>query len=270
MRLRGVAHAHSTYSYDGCHSLREIVEFLRERGLDFVLMSEHNRTLGEAEVAACVAECDALSDERFLVVPGLECEATPDHVHVLAYNVRALIGSRQALDIVRAARRLGGFAVLAHPHYRDAFTHVDQDTVDLLHGWEVWNGKADGGWAPPPSSVERHAALRRSHGRLLPLAGADLHRLESYPGITIEVDCEGRTAAAILRGLGEGSYVVAGRGFRFSGREPLRVPPGEPFTVLGTLTRGLRRWAQRLDRRLAHRGLRAPEPLYRLARRLLK
>lgn len=47
--LKGVAHVHSTYSYDGCPSLAEIVAFLNGRGLDFVLMSEHTRGLTERD-----------------------------------------------------------------------------------------------------------------------------------------------------------------------------------------------------------------------------
>ena len=48
MNLRGIAHVHSRWSYDGCHDLEAIVAHARARRLDFVLMSEHNRTLTEA------------------------------------------------------------------------------------------------------------------------------------------------------------------------------------------------------------------------------
>ncbi|HXH82417.1 MAG TPA: hypothetical protein VNN07_05750, partial [Candidatus Tectomicrobia bacterium] len=144
MRRRGVAHVHSRYSYDGCHALADIVAFLRGRGLDFVLLSEHVRTLDDAAVRAIVAECRALSGDGFLVVPGLEYEASPDFVHVLAYGVDALAPARDVESIARAVRAAGGLAVLAHPHYRRACDHVPARAVGLLHGWEIWNGKADG------------------------------------------------------------------------------------------------------------------------------
>ena len=59
MSLRGVAHVHSTYSYDGCHRLADLAAFFRAERLDFVLMSEHNRGLTDERVAAFVAECAA-------------------------------------------------------------------------------------------------------------------------------------------------------------------------------------------------------------------
>lgn len=270
MLLRGIAHVHSRYSWDGVHPLAEIVGFLRDRGLDFALMSEHDRGLGDADVAAFVAECRALSDHRFLVVPGIEYEATPDYVHMLAYNTRALIGAKETPALARAIRAAGGLAVLAHPHWRDGYTHVPEPTLDVLHGWEVWNGKADGGRAPRAESVRRHAGLVPAHPGLLPMAGADLHRLESYPDITFAVECGERSAEGLLRGLGAGRYTVAGRGFRFAATEPVPLPGGSLAVSLGAAARRFKQWAQRLDRGLARRGLRAPAPLYRLARRLLR
>jgi hypothetical protein len=270
MRLRGVAHVHSTYSYDGCHSLADLAAFFRAEGLDFVLMSEHNRGLSDAIMAKLAAECAALSDARLLVVPGLECEATPDWVHVLGYNVSRLITAREAPAILAAIRGAGGFAALAHPHYRDASALVDPGTLAGLQGWEVWNGKADGGHAPQAKSLDVYAELRRTQPRLMPLGGADLHRLESYPGICLEVDGAERTAGAILSALSAGTYRVTGRGFAFSAGERLvgsMVPSsGSAAGILRTLKRG----AQRLDRRFARAGLRMPESVYRLMRRLLR
>jgi hypothetical protein len=269
MRLRGIAHVHSTYSYDGCHSLAELAAFFRAQGLDFVLMSEHNRGLSDTTVAAFVAECAALSDGSLLLVPGLECEATPDWVHVLGYNVRRLISAREAPAIVAAIREAGGFAALAHPHYREASGLVDGVTVAGLQGWEVWNGKADGGRAPQPGSLDVYSALRRGQPRLMPLAGADLHRLESDPGIHLEVETAERAAEAILTALAGGRYRVIGRGFAFAAADALdgSMVPGD---ASAGLLRALKRTAQRLDRRFARAGLRVPEPMYRLARRLLR
>src|SRR5574341_1542843 len=190
MRLAGVAHVHSTYSWDGPHSLPELVAFLRKQGLDFVLMSEHDRGLDKEAMRRFVRECARLSDDRFLVIPGIEYEATPDYVHILAYNTRELIPSGDAAEIARGTRRQGGLAVLAHPHWKDGFRHVTPEMLALMQGWEVWNGKADGRWAPDPGNLKRYDLNRRQGLRLLPFAGADLHRTESYPNITLQVACQ--------------------------------------------------------------------------------
>ena len=160
MKLRGMVHVHSRWSYDGCHDLHEIVGRAQARRLDFVLMSEHTRTMTDETMTAFVAECDALTRATgILVVPGIECEATPDFVHVLGYGVRSLVRDRRVGSIATAVRAAGGFPVLAHPVYRDAAACVSRGELDQLGGWEVWNGKADGPWYPGADALRRLADL---------------------------------------------------------------------------------------------------------------
>ena len=268
MILRGIAHVHSRWSYDGCHDLAEIAGFARARGLDFVLMSEHTRTLTATSMAAFVSECDALTrDTGVLVVPGIECEATPDHVHVLGYGVRTLVRGNRVGTIARAMRAADGFVVFAHPMYRDAFSTVAGDELRELHGWEIWNGKADGGSYP---SVDAIRALAELGGRLAPMAGADLHRLEAYPGIVLEVTCATREPAAILDALGRRAYRMRGGAWAHDASAPLSEPAMTPRRALATATLGVRRRAKRMHAWLARRGLRAPAPMAHAARRLLK
>lgn len=271
MILRGMAHVHSRWSYDGCHELEEIVTRATARQLDFVLMSEHNRTLTAETMAAFVAQCDALAQASgVLVVPGIECEATPDFVHVLGYGVRTLIRDRQVGAIAAGVRAAGGFAVLAHPVYRHAATHVPAAELSALGGWEIWNGKADGPWYPGSEAVRRLAALHREGTRLLPMAGSDLHRLEADAGLVLEVTCAARSADAILAALAGGAYRARGGAWTFAADEPLREPPLSVGRVAAGVALDVRRGAKRVHGWLARRGLRAPASVAVAARRLLK
>jgi hypothetical protein len=271
MILRGIAHVHSRWSYDGCHTLPEIARHARERALDFVLMSEHTRTLTAASMAAFAAECDASTAATgVLMVPGIECEAVPDHVHVLGYGVRALVTARTVGGLAAGIRAAGGFPVLAHPLYRDAFTHVRRSELSDLAGWEIWNGKADGPWYPSDGAVRHLAELRRTGATLVPMAGADLHRLEADPGIVMEVSCGGRDASEILAALARRAYRVEGRAFRFSGSDPVRAPRRSARRLVAGAALAVRRRAKSLHAWLARRGLRPPAPVAHAARRLLK
>lgn len=271
MILRGMAHVHSRWSYDGCHDLDEVVARVKSRRLDFVLMSEHNRTLTDETMAAFVAQCDALTEATgVLVVPGIECEALPDFVHVLGYGVRSLIRDRRVGVIAALIRAAGGLPVLAHPMHRDGFTHVAPSELAELAGWEVWNGKADGPWYPGTEALRRLAALQRGGARLTPMAGADLHRLEADPGIILEVTCAVRTAAGILDGLGRRAYRVRGRAWTFAAIDPVREPPLSMRRLAAAAAVDVRRGAKRVHGWLARRGLRAPASVAGAARRLLK
>jgi len=234
-------------------------------------MSEHNRTLTDETMAAFVAQCDGLTrTSGVLVVPGIECEATPDYVHVLGYGVRTLIRDRRAGAIAAAVRGAGGFPVLAHPVYRDAAAHVATPELGQLGGWEVWNGKADGPWYPSSAAVRRLIELHRGGARLVPMAGADLHRLEADPGLVLEVTSDVATADGILRALEHRAYRVVGAAWSFAAAEPLREPPLSLRRVAAAAAVDVRRGAKRVHGWLARRGLRAPALVAGAARRLLK
>jgi hypothetical protein len=269
--LRGIAHVHSRWSYDGCHDLDELAAFARERRLDFVLMSEHTRTLTTRAMAAFVEACDALTRVTgILMIPGVECEATPEHVHVLGYGVRTLVDGHDGRAIADTIRDAGGIAVLAHPAYREAWTHVDRQMLAGLDGWEVWNGKADGRWYPSGESIRRFGALRREGARLVPMAGADLHRLEADPGIVLDAACPVRDEAAVLAAVHRGAYRVRGSAWTFAASEPLREPPLSARRAAAALALTMRTRAKRAHAWLARHGLRPPSALARAARRVLQ
>jgi hypothetical protein len=233
-------------------------------------MSEHNRGLDAARVAQIVAECDALSDAEFLVVPGFECEATPDYVHILGYDLRALVRGRDAAEICHELMAANAFAVVAHPLHRGGFAHLCPEALDLADGWEIWNGKADGRWFPSVESARRLAGLRADHARLLPLGGADLHRLESYPGIELQVECGGRSAGDVIAALRRRAYRIAGPAFGFAASDDLQLPRFAMAAMLGAVLPRVKRAASRLDRWAAGRGAAMPASFYRWTRRILR
>src|SRR5262249_11601349 len=195
---------------------------------------------------------------------------TPDYVHVLAYGVRTLVRERECSRIAGAIRAASGFAVFAHPMHREAFRRVTRAALEELHGWEVWNGKADGRWDPSGEAVHYLAALRRTGGTLVPMGGADLHRLEANPDLVLEVACAARAATDILAALGRRAYRVRGGVFTFAATDPLRPPPMTARRLAAAAALDIRRGAQRVNTWLARRGLRAPAPLGAVARRLLR
>lgn len=269
MSFTGVAHVHSRVSFDGHHDLPELVAFFRRRGLRFVLMSEHTRGLGDDAMAAFVAACDALSDERCLVVPGIECEATPSAVHVLAYHVRHVIRSRQVTAIAREAVAAGGFAVLAHPGQARALTHVEPGAFAALDGVEIWNGKADGRWSPDWSVAARLRTLRVHHPRLVAVAGADLHRLESYGGLGLTVDAATLTPASLLDAFRAGRFHMTSPVLTLDAHTPRRTVVAAALDGAAYATRRARRSAQFVNRWLSAHGAPPPDALRRAARRFL-
>ena len=148
---------------------------------------------------------------------------------------------------------------LAHPHHRDASALVDAATISRLQGWEVWNGKADGGrtlggraWTstrrsgPPPSSDAAPGEPTCTAWRATP-ASASRWTAVSGPPLRYSTRPGGRDLP------GDGTVVR-----RFSARDPLAGSMLPSGGTAAELSRTVKRWGQRLDRRLSRAGLPAP------------
>jgi predicted metal-dependent phosphoesterase TrpH len=85
----GVLHIHSTYSLDGTLSLAECHQVFRNRGYDFMAVTEHGQDLDADKMKRFVDDCLALSDQNFCVVPGLELEFYREtkKTHILAIGI---------------------------------------------------------------------------------------------------------------------------------------------------------------------------------------
>ncbi|MCP9235597.1 DNA polymerase/3'-5' exonuclease PolX [Lewinella sp. JB7] len=83
--VRGVVHAHSTYS-DGIHSLREMALAARERGYEYLVMSDHSQAafyangLKPDRVREQWQEIEALNRELapFRILKSIECDILSD------------------------------------------------------------------------------------------------------------------------------------------------------------------------------------------------
>ena len=181
---RGELHLHSTHS-DGAWTPADIAERARPRGLDFMVLSDHNTTSSYAEFRALV-------DPRTLVIPGTEL--TTYNGHCLAIGVEEWIDWRTGLDgrsidaVAKDVRAAGGLFVIAHPDAMPddvctgcRWTHDGFDPA-LAHAVEIWGGLWDG----PEEENEGCVALFRrwldlGH-RLAVTAATDAHRPKDWEG----------------------------------------------------------------------------------------
>ena len=125
--IRGVVHAHSTWS-DGIHSLHQMAEASRERGYEYLVITDHSRAafyangLSAERVRQQWAEIDALNAELapFRILKGTECDILADGS--LDYDDALLAGfdlviasvhSNLNMDEAKATARL--LAAVANP-----------------------------------------------------------------------------------------------------------------------------------------------------------
>ena len=262
--LKGVIHAHSTYS-DGEYTLAELREVLLAAGCRFACMTDHAEFFDEASLRAYVAECESLSDDEFRFVAGLEydCER---RMHVLGYGVTSLAGTVDPQAVIAHVEREGGLSVIAHP--MDSMFDWIESFETLPRGIETWNTKYDGQHAPRPGTFHLLRRLQERAPEMRAYYGQDLHWKRQPRVIFNEVDCAAPTRDALLAAFAGGAY----RGLKDAHVLPSTgALPAELLASFGAVSaRYMRR--QRLFRRakkMAGRlGKRLPAPLKSRIRRI--
>ncbi len=213
---RGAFHVHSTYSYDARVALPILVSTFRQHGLHFLLLTEHDDTLDATTYARIVSECDSLSDDEFIVLPGIEIRCwrrEQEQWHIAALGVREWIKRGTIREVTASIAAAGGLAILLHPHkYSSA---ISLEELAGFHGLEIWNAKEDGRLSPQSKtlSLGRQAARMKT----IPMyCGMDLHDVDRIPDLYLEVRTAHLFSAPLLACLRNGDFRLQANGFRFS------------------------------------------------------
>lgn len=202
MNYRGILHAHSTYSYDGKLSLAELKSLLQAEGVQFACMSEHTDELSAEAAAAFVAECRALSDERFIFVPGFEVPY--QKAHILQFGCTTFFGQTADGALLKAWSAAAALTVLAHPVRNDFL--LDEVMSEAVDGIEIWNQQYEGKHVPRMASVQLLRNLRSSQPALYATGGVDFHRPEHFGTPLTTMELATLSEPAICEALSQGRF----------------------------------------------------------------
>ncbi len=139
----GIIHIHTTYS-DGTGTYAQIARIAARRGLDFLIVTDHNTLQALADGKEGWYPTEAA--HRTLVLVGEEISA-PDG-HVLAIGVTQPVRRDQPTQaILDDIARQGGLAFIAHPRYRRRpWTNWDVHGYAGLELYNVVEDVADAHW----------------------------------------------------------------------------------------------------------------------------
>ena len=197
---RGVAHVHSTRSFDGRCDYAQLRQLLRSQGLHFACMTEHIEGLGPADLDAIIGDCRAHSDEGFLFVPGIEMDCFTVYFLGLGQGSVDFRDERSIYGSLRAASRL---CVLSHP-VKASYRYPDWVLRDC-DAVEIWNAKHDGRFFFRPQCERLLAQVRRRWPRVVAVVGMDLHAPDGLCGIHMRLTRPGPLAADfVLDEIGAG------------------------------------------------------------------
>lgn len=202
MKVKGVIHIHSTYSYDGKESLQSLRDFLMAKGIQFCCLTEHTDKMTIEQARLFVQECKSLSGSQFLFIPGYEVPYKK--AHILLIGAEVFLGQFADATMLQTWSSKSSLTILAHP-VRNHFK-VDEITEEVLDGIEIWNQQYEGKLVPRQRSKKMLQRLQQKNQKLLAIGGLDFHRREHFGSPLYTLELDHLTQDTVLQALKEGRY----------------------------------------------------------------
>lgn len=261
-QIKGAIHIHSLYSYDGEKSIEGIKSIFRDKGVDFIIFTEHAETLGDSEITSFVSECKSVSEENFIIIPGLEflCE----NVEILGLGISKRLKFSGLNELIEEIQKNDGLAILPHP-YKYKFS-LDSASLKQLDGVEVWNYKYDGN-APRIGNI--NLLKRLDNGSIFAYAGLDFHNdmqnIELYHYLTVEK----LNSKEVIKALKAGRFYIKNKMIKLNSKPNIKFHEYLLFGLLNLKYDLLKRCMNIGGKILRYLHIKPPKFLYNIGAKLL-
>ena len=150
-------HIHTCYSYDSLMKPEKILYVAKKRGLNGIVVCDHNTIKGGLEVNKINR------DEDFWVIIGAEISTNAGDLTGLFLHKE--IESRDFHDVVKEIRSQNGKVLLNHPYKAHDLSKIDLSKIDFIEGY---NSRL--------SKVDNEKAIKLAKENNIPIvAGSDAH-----------------------------------------------------------------------------------------------
>jgi len=199
--VRADTHVHTRHSPDCWNPLPGILSAMDARGIDRVVISDHNRIEGALRLRD-------LAPHRVLVGEEIKCAEGPEVIGILIEEeIPRGTPIREACERIRAQ---GGVVYVPHPYdtRRSGAGSILDDIEDLVDVVEAHNART---FDVALNLTGEEWALR--HGKLLG-AGSDAHSLGEIGTAYVEVPAFEHTRAGLMQALAAGRVAARGTSSR--------------------------------------------------------
>lgn len=150
-------HIHTHHSYDSLMKPEKIIKVAKKRGLDGVVICDHNTVKGGLEAKR------ANKDENFTVIVGAEIATNAGDVTGIFLTKE--IVSRTFAEVVREIRAQNGMIILNHPYKAHDLSKIELSKIDFVEGY---NSRLD------VKDNQKAIDLAKNHNKPF-IAGSDAH-----------------------------------------------------------------------------------------------
>ncbi len=150
-------HTHTYHSYDSLMRPEKILKLAKQRGLNAIVINDHDTIKGGLECA------QINKDKDFKVIVGAEIKT--DVGDITGIFLKEEISSRHYADVIKEIKNQGGITILNHPFVGHKLDDMNFDGIDLIEGY---NGRL--------SKTENELAVQLAQKLGKPIiAGSDSH-----------------------------------------------------------------------------------------------
>jgi hypothetical protein len=262
MKIKGVIHVHSTYSYDGKESLQSLRDFLTKKDIAFCCLTEHTDQMTLEQAQLFVQECKMLSTSQFVFIPGFEVPY--GKAHMLLLGTEVFLGQNADAQMLKTWSNASALTILAHP-VRNAFI-VDEIMEQILDGIEIWNQQYEGKLVPRFRSKKLLRKLQEKSPTLLAMGGLDFHRVEHFGSPLYTLELDHLTQDTVLRALKEGRYSFGTNGLDVSATGLWKGDSSFTHKTLSIFSISVIVLGKKMNAFLALLGIKPPKGLKRFIR----
>ena len=262
MKIKGVMHVHSTYSYDGKESLQSLRDFLIKQGVQFCCLTEHTDKMTIEQAQLFVQECKTLSGSQFLFIPGYEVPYKKAHILLLGAEV--FLGQFADATMLQTWSSKSALTILAHP-VRNSFK-IDEVMEGVLDGIEIWNQQYEGKYVPRIRSCRLFFKVSAKNPNLLATGGLDFHRKEHFGAPLYSLELEHLTQEGVLSALKKGEYTFGNDSVSVHSSGYFEGKGGFNNIALSSLSVAVIVAGKKTNALLAYFGIRLPKSITKLIR----
>jgi len=210
-------HVHTCYSNDCSTSLRDVIIYSKKRGLDGVVITDHNTVEGALKL-------QKNSNDEIIIIPGIEVSTNVGHI--LGINVTVPIPRGLTVEeTVERIHEAGGISIAAHPFamYKSGIRFGEKIASQGIDAIEVINSSVF------PFFLFNRLSRRLAYRANLPQTGGSDSHLPEIIGLAytivggVDVNSE---IEEIIRAVKKG----------------LSIPCGKPVPWKIRLRKFLRKW----------------------------
>jgi len=122
-------HVHTHFSYDSFMTPEKILSVAKQRGLDGIVVCDHNTIKGGMEVQRMNRDND------FTVIVGAEIATNAGDVTGIFLSGEII--SRNFADVVQEIKKQGGKVILNHPYKGHDLSQINFSLIDFIEGYNA-------------------------------------------------------------------------------------------------------------------------------------